>query len=318
MPPKTVLLVRHAESHENMLMQGVARGVSALFALSLPSLQDLKSGVSLAGTMVRGTDECELSENGKLQVEEVRSLLLKRKLDLFPSQISPTSLIVTHSPLRRAKLTCEGLFRPGELLPPGAQIIELDSLREIAPSNPSRFLTAQERIQEFEKWVSDRPEDYFVVVGHSHFFRSMLRVDFKFSNCEVWKAIFLPEEEEGRRWTSLERICGSSTAKATFGAEPGAERQEELEEEEEEEDDNNNSNSKGGGSTNGNNNKNHNNNSTTNNKNNTTTNFASLGYFLHDDDLVGIHTATASLSAAATMTSPFSSSLRPSSPIKDQ
>jgi hypothetical protein len=58
------------------------------------------------------------------------------------------------------------------------------------------------------------------VVGHSHYFRAMLGVDFKFSNCEVWRASFDPSEKDPkRRWTNLERLCGSSTAKPTFGAE---------------------------------------------------------------------------------------------------
>ena len=216
---KWVIMVRHAESAENALMQGVARGVSALMQLSLPSLTDLKSGMELASTLVQGTDECELSENGRMQVAEVRSLLVARKSEILPPEALASGVVLTCSPLLRARATCDGLFRTGELFPCDAPMEVLDSLREIAPSNPSRYMAGNESVGEFERWLSQRNERTAIVVGHSHFFKRMLRVPFKFSNCEVWRARFVPENPDGERWTELERVCGASTAKPTFGAE---------------------------------------------------------------------------------------------------
>ena len=130
--------------------------------------------------------------------------------------------VVVHSPLLRARATCQGLFKEGELLNNNVQVLELEALREITPSDyaPIRYSRAMQRIQDFESWVSQRPEEKIIVVGHSQYFRAMLGVDFKFSNCEVWKAKFDPNEPDAkRRWTDLERLCGSSTAKPTFGLE---------------------------------------------------------------------------------------------------
>lgn len=217
MTPKLVYLVRHAESAENALMQGVARGVSSLLKLSMPSLDDVRSGISLAGTYLGPSNDCQLSDNGLLQIDEVRRQLLESK-----AAETREMQVVVHSPLLRARLTCAGLFKEGELLGNNVQVLELESLREITPTDyaPIRYARALQRIQDFETWMSGRAEDKLIVVGHSHYFKAMLGVDFKFSNCEVWRCLFdANETDPKRRWTSLERICGSSTAKPTFGHE---------------------------------------------------------------------------------------------------
>lgn len=223
MPLKTVFLVRHAESAENALMQGVARSWAALTQFNLPAFTDLKGGVELATAMVTGaTDECSLSSNGEAQVAEVREMLLKDYDTLKTLKQDP--VLVTYSPLLRARLTCEGLFK--DILPPSTEIIQLESLREIVPVDyvaPTRWANAKSRILDFEKWLAGRSESNLVVVGHSHYFRHMLGVDFKFSNCEIWKVKFNPEQVDSAdptaKWSNLQRVCGSSTAKATFGAE---------------------------------------------------------------------------------------------------
>jgi broad specificity phosphatase PhoE len=63
--------------------------------------------------------------------------------------------VVVHSPLLRARATCEGLFKEGELLNSDVQVLELESLREISPIDyaPIRYHRAVQRIQEFETWV---------------------------------------------------------------------------------------------------------------------------------------------------------------------
>jgi len=90
MPPKLVYLVRHAESAENALMQGVARGVQSIFKLSLPSLDDLKSGVALAGTYLAPANDCQLSDNGVAQIDEVKQMLLGSfVVSVFPTTTLP-------------------------------------------------------------------------------------------------------------------------------------------------------------------------------------------------------------------------------------
>lgn len=157
MPPKTVILVRHAESNENALMQSVARGVNALRALTLPSLQDVKSGMAwVSSALLNGdADEVTLSENGEKQVEEVRNILIQRKNSLLarPGE----RVTIAHSPLLRARETMRGLFRDGELITQDTRVVELESLREIEPKDyvaPSRWARAKCRIAEFEQWVA--------------------------------------------------------------------------------------------------------------------------------------------------------------------
>jgi len=223
MPFKTIFLIRHAESAENALMQGVARSWNALKQFSLPALNDLKGGVELASAMATGaTDECLLSENGQAQVAEVRKLLLDHAETLNVLKKEP--VVVTCSPMLRAKLTCEGLFK--DVLPSGVEVLTLETLREIIPIDyvaPTRWANAKSRILDFEKWVAQQTAPNIVVVGHSHYFRHMLGVDFKFSNCEVWKAKFIPahvdDADPRKKWPHIERLFGSSSAKATFGAE---------------------------------------------------------------------------------------------------
>jgi broad specificity phosphatase PhoE len=203
-------------------MQGVARSWTALTQLSLPTLSDVKGGMVLATAMATGaTDECGLSTNGEEQIAEVRKMLLEEHETL--RTLKQETVLLTCSPLLRARLTCEGLFKDIVTSP---EPLQLESLREIVPIDyvaPTRWANAKNRILDFERWIAQRNESNIVVVGHSHYFRHMLGVDFKFSNCEIWKVKFFPEAVEsadaGQKWSQLERICGSSTAKATFGAE---------------------------------------------------------------------------------------------------
>jgi broad specificity phosphatase PhoE len=160
-----------------------------------------------------------LSSNGQAQVTEVRNLILQNEETL--ATLKQDELVVAHSPMLRAKLTCEGLFK--DLTHPSIEFIELDLLREIVPVDyvaPTRWANAQNRIADFERWVAERKEENIVIVGHSHYFKSMLGIDFKFANCDVWKVEFISEGSDPKeRWSNLTRVCGSCSAKPTFGAE---------------------------------------------------------------------------------------------------
>lgn len=199
-------------------------------SFSLPTLADLQGGLQLAKNVVTGAnDQCPLSPAGELQVAEVRQKMQENKREYFGEGVEQAllenRLLVAHSPMLRAKQTCLGLIT-SEVFSNQAQIrdhwVELDLLREILPvemmESKSRSL-APARIAEFETWLDNRPETLVFVVGHSHYFREMLGVGFKFANCDVWRSTFVPRETGVHRWANLERVCGSSTAQATFGAE---------------------------------------------------------------------------------------------------
>lgn len=193
----------------------------------------MQGGLQLASNTITGAnDQCALSENGETQVREVHDLLVKNRDQYFGEQVykavDENNLIVAHSPLLRAKQTCEGLITPeifnGRTVK--QKWYELDSLTEILPVEKLDYRKrhfAATRIGEFEHWLHARDEEYVIVVGHSHYFRQMVGVPYKFSNCEVWKTTFLGEAMGNQsplaRWTNLQRLCGSTTAKSTFGAE---------------------------------------------------------------------------------------------------
>ena len=66
---------------------------------------------------------------------------------------------------------------------------ELELLREV---NPREMLTQgnralDKRIALFEEWIEGREEDPIVVVGHSVYFKRMLRLPGVFANCDVWE-----------------------------------------------------------------------------------------------------------------------------------
>ena len=63
---------------------------------------------------------------------------------------------------------------------------------------PARSLktAAQEvasRIDEFKRWMLERPETCFALVGHSAFFMTMTQMERKLSNCEAFWCLLMPD-----------------------------------------------------------------------------------------------------------------------------
>uniref|UniRef100_A0A7S1DB77 Phosphoglycerate mutase n=1 Tax=Cyclophora tenuis TaxID=216820 RepID=A0A7S1DB77_CYCTE len=143
--------------------------------------------------------------------------------------------VIAHSPLKRARETCRGLF--GRVAPTEStteerdgvlRVVQLDSLLEKTPTEwiPGNLGPLTNRITKFEQWIADQPEDVIAVVGHSQFFKAMLEMNFKFGNVDVWQVHYHTsgkstkeqqtngeeeeEEEEEykvpRGWSSLKRL----------------------------------------------------------------------------------------------------------------
>ena len=79
-----------------------------------------------------------------------------------------------------------------ELPTPVKRVEELSFLIEKTPSEwlPGNLTPFTDRIKEFEAWICNQPETNIAIVGHSQYFKKMLELDYKFSNCDVWQLSF--------------------------------------------------------------------------------------------------------------------------------
>jgi hypothetical protein len=66
------------------------------------------------------------------------------------------------------------------------------------------------RIKAFERFVETDIEDVAVVVGHSQYFRRMLKQEKKFDNCDIWECTYeFDPEKKGQGegvWTISGRV----------------------------------------------------------------------------------------------------------------
>ena len=169
-----LLLIRHAESVNNVDKAIVGRAWRKFkSSWSIPTSSEL----STVSTLLTIPMDSDLSPDGKKMV-----LAQRAQLDAINFCVSYKVGLIVHSPLLRARKTCEGLFG-GTSLPiqPHPDIFEKDigetlGLRDI-----------EIRVASFVKWVLALPSDVgtVVVVGHSAFFRCLLRTDVHMKNCEV-------------------------------------------------------------------------------------------------------------------------------------
>lgn len=196
---KTVYLIRHAESEENRRLGSLKSVGRALRSFSLPSSSDVSTGMEFFHFAAQVNSN--ISSVGEQQILEMSQKLQEANF-LREQGIE----LVLHSPLERARQTCKGLL--GCLAPdlkrdPVNRVEELDFLREKYPSEwiPGNYQSFADRIQMFESWLDEQPERCVAVVGHSQYFKAMLKLDFKFGNCDVWKAKF-----SGKEWTNVEPV----------------------------------------------------------------------------------------------------------------
>jgi len=212
-PKKTIYLIRHAESEENVKLYGLQAVGSSLIDLSVPSSQDVTSSLSLLTSTAKGEIDSELSEAGKAQIKELNQILNEDSEKNLRSVINDVDLI-GHSPLIRARETCFGAFGI-ENSDEHDNVVELMCLEEATPWETvvqGRKNTVHKRIEELNVWINNQTDASTIcLVGHSEYFMIMLgltRAE-KFWNCDVWKVDF-----QSGRWSGLElkHRLGSSKA----------------------------------------------------------------------------------------------------------
>ncbi|KAG7359633.1 histidine phosphatase superfamily branch 1 protein [Nitzschia inconspicua] len=209
---KTIYLIRHAETEENVRMKGFHDVGKALKNRQMPTPNDWKLGSEFVGMTLKGVTDSHLSSRGQRQVLQLKSILddngLLDEVDL-----------IAHSPLRRAKETCYGIFglaagisdddmtttaTTTEKTKTNKPVVELSCLQEITQLEhlTQGKRAVRKRINSFERWIESQGEDVstIAIVGHSEYFMIMLGVSEKFKNCDVWKAVYEP----GGKWTVLE------------------------------------------------------------------------------------------------------------------
>ncbi|CAM9314916.1 unnamed protein product, partial [Heterosigma akashiwo] len=191
---KTVYLIRHAETEENVKLHGLEQTGRRLKQFKLPKGRELLDGCIFLLMCLQNKTDARLSSHGREQICQMREIL-KENSFLETNKIS----VIVHSPLQRARETCKGLFGAaadgspdGSSLPNHVRhVAELDCLREITAwensiEGKSKF---RQRVQALENWLSCCSENNIAVVGHSEYFMYMLGLpkSEKFKNCDVWK-----------------------------------------------------------------------------------------------------------------------------------
>ncbi len=196
--PKTVYLIRHAESEENRRLAALSRTFKTLGKFKLPSSSDVYASTELLN--VPGQVDSNVSKIGAEQIAR-----MKEKLSQEEFVKSSGIQLVAHSPLLRARQTSVGML--GCMAGGGSseestaseqkaesvsRVVQTELLLEKTPAEwtPLYFDAFVKRIRDFEKWLWSQEEDTIALVGHSQFFKAMLGLDFKFGNCEVWKVDF--------------------------------------------------------------------------------------------------------------------------------
>jgi len=193
---KTVYLIRHAESDENRRLGSLKR----IFT-SCPNKSDLVASMELLN--VQAQIDSDVSEVGRRQINQLGARLKKENF------VEEKGIqLVAHSPLKRARQTSEGMLRcvtsrpdvtteedstaDGAKTNSVSRVVELEILKERTPIEwlPTNYVSFTKRIASFEQWLGEQPEDVIAIVGHSQYFRSMLGLDFKFGNCDVWQLQF--------------------------------------------------------------------------------------------------------------------------------
>ena len=199
---KTVYLIRHAESNENRRRNSLTRCFEQISTGEIPSSEDLNASFELLN--VPAQLNSDVSEIGAQQIRHMGD-----RLQDYNFLEKKGVQLVVHSPLIRARQTCEGLLgcvanKSRENLPCCVKRVEeLEFLIERQPQEIPQEVILKDvsptsssftkRIKDFEQWLVEQPEDTIAVVGHSLHFKSMLNLSFKFKNCEVWVAQFDPK-----------------------------------------------------------------------------------------------------------------------------
>ncbi|GMH51570.1 hypothetical protein TrRE_jg12333 [Triparma retinervis] len=213
---RTIYLIRHAESVENMMIHDF-KTLVGIFPPPQPG-EPAPQVLRLFNLLnVPALVDCALSPRGVRQTEALKDFTssYNNGKGFLPSVFaSGGPSLVIHSPLRRARQTCAmatslcssngndpeydwtstGLTSPGGEV----EVMEQPLLLEKTPVEwlPGLGGRLEARIESFKTWITTRPESSIVVVGHSQWFKKMLGMDKKFDNCDIWKVEFNDDEME--------------------------------------------------------------------------------------------------------------------------
>lgn len=209
---KQIFLIRHAHSIENQRIASMFNCLGDLKRFSLPTKKDV--GESLELLNITGNHDAPLSDKGLNQCQAMKDMLRENTF------VSTNKLaLVIHSPLQRAKQTCQELIgcssdeviditssdqsvttpEPSEdskpLPEPIRRVLNLSILEE---KSHSEWVFAQssyeQRVAQFQKWLGEQPESIICVVGHSQYFKTMLGLPFKFDNVDVYSVLLDPQK----------------------------------------------------------------------------------------------------------------------------
>jgi len=198
---KTIYLIRHAESNENRRQESLSRSLKRVANMKLPLRDDVAASVELLD--VGGQLDSFVSKKGQQQIDQLAS---KLQMDDFVRKKGIE--LVAHSPLVRARQTSEGMLGcvtarsasnveclwEGKKAASVDRVVELPCLVERSPIEwlPVHHDKFLQRIETFETWLCEQPEEEIAIVGHSNYFKYMLNLPYKFGNCDVWEVKFNP------------------------------------------------------------------------------------------------------------------------------
>ena len=221
---KTVYLIRHAESEENVRMKSFTQVWSSVARFSLPRSTDVRSSMQLLN--VQAQVDSSVSTYGRAQIANVAQQLQTADF-LHTAAVT----LVAHSPLMRAQETSQGLLQcrassaddsNNSIIicnphPDKIRVVSLDILREKTPAEwlPGNSASLRKRLDALETWLTQQDETVICIVGHSQYFKNLLNLSYKFKNCDVYKVQFdpsvaraVPTEKDvlPPQWSGLERV----------------------------------------------------------------------------------------------------------------
>jgi len=202
---KTIYLIRHAESLENSRMASFKNVAYSLTRFCLPSSKDVSHAFPL-WNMPAHVDS-HVSDFGRQQIEHMAAVLEQSDF-VRHHKIQ----LVAHSPLLRARDTCEGMLKclaPDMKTDLVEHVVELDLLKERTPLEwmPGNYGSLVKRLRALEDWIVAQPQTIIALVGHSQFFKALLELDYKFGNCDVMEVQFDgAAESQKKKWTDLKEI----------------------------------------------------------------------------------------------------------------
>jgi len=172
MSKKTLYLIRHAESLQNVAVK---------------RLTDQKDILALASIVNIGHDSA-LSQLGESQLVPANEFLKAHEWTPRPGGNRPE--LIVHSPHLRTRQTAAGLFKGCDSIP----MIELNCLYERTAFEYLYISPLDSRIAQANAWLRERSEETIVMVGHGQYFRRWLGLEYTQPNVRVMECCWSSDE----------------------------------------------------------------------------------------------------------------------------